>query len=75
MKKIIEIISTILGVNEHQINEHSFLANDLNLDRSDLIQVITGLEDEYDIIIDYANLDRMQTVSDLNQCLENLIIA
>ena len=72
MTRTIDIISHICGVSSASINPESTFLNDLNLDRKDLIRIVTDLEDEYDIIIDYSLLESLFTVQDLHQVVQNI---
>lgn len=73
MNTIIAIISKALGINEDRINPESVIRNDLHMDRKDIVSVLTDLENEYDIVIDYSHIDRLSTVSDLEQCIQQIL--
>ena len=73
MNYLISLISKALGMKVNQIHPESDIHRDLNMDRRDIIDVVTGLEDKYDIIIDYSLLDDINTVEDLEQCVEEIL--
>lgn len=65
LKKTIEIIGKVVGVRPETITEKSRLQQDLNMDRTDMFSILTDLEDEYSIVIDYNLAGTLETVEDL----------
>lgn len=66
LQKIRSIISRELSIRPERISPEKTLREDLNMDRADLLSVITGLEDSCSITIDYNRLDSFETVADLD---------
>lgn len=66
LQKIRSIISRELSIRPERISPDKTLREDLNMDRADLLSVITGLEDACSITIDYNRLDSFETVADLD---------
>lgn len=66
LQKIRSIISRELSIRPERISPEKTLREDLNMDRADLLSVITGLEDACSITIDYNRLDSFETVADLD---------
>ncbi len=73
LKNIREIISKELAIHPSKINETSRMVDDLNVDRADMLNIVTELEDEFDIIIDYSKLDSFVTIQDLDNYVESKI--
>lgn len=66
LQKVRSIISRELSIRPERISPDKTLRHDLNMDRADLLSVITGLEDACCITIDYNRLDSFETVADLD---------
>ncbi|MBG9982152.1 acyl carrier protein [Aerococcaceae bacterium DSM 111020] len=66
--KVKEIIAEELGIDEGTITLETNFQEDLEADSLDLFQVISELEDEFDITIDTE--EGLETVSDLVKFIE-----
>lgn len=73
LKSLKEIISRELAIHPSKIDEGSRMIDDLNVDRADMLNIVTDLEDEFDIIINYGKLDSFVTVQDLEHYVESKI--
>lgn len=73
LKKIVNIISREICMNPEKIKDSTRIVDDLDLDRADMLNIVTDLEDEFDIIIDYGKLDSFVTVQDLEEYVESKI--
>ena len=61
--KVISIIADQLGLPEADINENTVFA-DLGVDSFDFFQVISALEDEYEVTFDTDDTEKIKTVKD-----------
>ena len=61
--KVIIIITEQLGLPEADINENTVFA-DLEVDSFDFFQVISALEDEYEVTFDTGDTEKIKTVKD-----------
>lgn len=61
--KIIGIIAEQLGIPEADVNENTVFA-DLGVDSFDFFQVISALEDEYGVTFDTDDTEKLKTVKD-----------
>ncbi|MBG9989217.1 acyl carrier protein [Aerococcaceae bacterium DSM 111176] len=66
--KVKEIIAEELGIDEGKITLETNFQEDLEADSLDLFQVISELEDEFDITIDTE--EGLNTVADLVKFIE-----
>ena len=66
---IIAIIAEQLGIDEKDINENTSFA-DLGADSLDLFQIISALEEEFDIEFPNSALNKFKTVGDIVKFLE-----
>ena len=61
--KVIEIIGEQLGITASELDEDTVLA-DLGADSLDLFQIISALEEEFDIEFDNEEAENLKTVGD-----------
>lgn len=62
LEKMKEIIADQLGVDEESITAESRFAEDLEADSLDLFELVSSLEDEYDVEIPSEDLEKLTTV-------------
>ena len=74
-KKIIEVIADELSMEESDITLESVFTDDLGADSMDVCQIITRLEDIFEIEIDDESLMGIKTVGDAVEQLEKVINA
>ena len=67
-KKVKKLITEKTGLEPDEVEEGSYFEDDLNMDRMELVEILTELEDEYHIdLIDEK--DNIETVKDLLEVL------
>lgn len=64
-QKVTEIIIKKLGVEESQITEAASFTKDLGADSLDTVELIMEFEKEFDISIEEADAEKIQTVGDV----------
>ena len=64
-ERIREIIVEQLGVDEEAVTPNASFEKDLSADSLDLFEMVMGLEDEFDIKIAVVNLEKIKTVEDI----------
>ncbi|MCL4448534.1 MAG: acyl carrier protein [Actinobacteria bacterium] len=52
----------VLGVPEEQITKEAHLADDLEADSLDLVELVMALEEVFDITVEESELDGIETV-------------
>ena len=72
-EKLCELLSIQLGVDESSITPETRIVDDLGADSLDVVEMITSLEDEYNIVITDDHIRDLQTVKDVVQFVENMI--
>ena len=70
LKKIIEIASDVLGTNPDDVNEQTTF-DDLDADSLDRLQLVTAMEDEFDLEIDEEKLLAISSVADAVEAIES----
>ncbi len=70
LEKIIEIASDVLGTNPDDVNEQTTF-DDLDADSLDRLQLVTAMEDEFDLEIDEGKLLSISSVADAVEAIES----
>ena len=71
-ERVKSVIADQLGVDESTITMDSSFVDDLGADSLDLVELIMGLENEFDIEIPDEEAEKIQTVGDaVNYIKEN----
>jgi acyl carrier protein len=63
-EKVSAVIADLLKVEESEITMESSFVDDLGADSLDLVELIMGLETEFDIEIPDEDAEKIQTVGD-----------
>jgi acyl carrier protein len=72
-KKVIKIISDLIGSDKHEITREISFINDLNTDSLDIVELVIELEDEFDIITPDEETEKIQTIGATVDYVVNLI--
>lgn len=70
-ERVIEIILENLGVDESELTENTNLVEDLGIDSLDMVELAMQLEDEFDMDIEDEEMEKLQTVKDIVEYIEN----
>jgi acyl carrier protein len=65
IKRIIAIIIEKTGIDPEDITESSYFEEDLNIDELELMDIIAIIEEEYDIIFEPEEKERITSVMDI----------
>lgn len=68
-QKVTEIIVKKLGVEESQITDAASFTKDLGADSLDTVELIMEFEKEFDLSIDEADAEKIQTVGNVVEYL------
>ncbi len=60
--KVVDIVSTQLGVDKSEVSLSSSFANDLNADSLDTVELVMNLEDDFSVTIPEEEAEAIQTV-------------
>ena len=66
-----KIIAENLGIDQGMIKDESNFVNDLGADSLNIVEVIMGIEEEFDIEIPDEDAETLHTVGDLRQYIED----
>lgn len=74
---IIDVVKRILveqmGVDEQLVNMQTRLNEDLKFDSIDKAELITSLEDEFDVMVDYEQVLHVNTISEIVEEIQNYV--
>lgn len=74
LEKIKALLAEELGVNEDEIIETTSFKEDLGADSLDLFELVTNLEEEYNIEIPAEELEKLTTVGKVIDYLKSVNI-
>lgn len=69
-EKLKAIIADQLGVDEETVSLESNIQEDLGADSLDIVELITSIEDEFDLSIPDEAADEIKTVNDIVTYIE-----
>lgn len=72
-EKIKLIISEQFSIDEEEITMDTSFKDDLNADSLDLVELIMALEDEFELEVDDAEVENIQTVGDAVNYINGLL--
>lgn len=72
-EKLKEIIVEVLGCKEEEITMETTFVDDLGADSLDVIQIIMGIEDAFDIEIENEDAEKIATVGDAVEQIKNAV--
>lgn len=72
-EKLVDFLSNQLGIDPGEIRPESNVIEDLGADSLDLVEMLTEMESEYDIIITDERARELVTVGEIAEFLEELI--
>ncbi|NLX61281.1 MAG: acyl carrier protein [Tissierellia bacterium] len=72
-EKVKLIISEQFSIDEEEITMETSFKDDLNADSLDLVELIMALEDEFELEVDDAEVENIQTVGDAVNYINELL--
>ena len=73
METLCRILAEQLDVAPASITPETNIVEDLGADSLDVVELISALEDEYDIVITDEHIRELYTVKDVADFIENLL--
>ncbi len=70
-EKCVAIIADTLGIDESTITMDSDLVNELGADSLDVMQMLTTVEDQFDLAITDEEIVNLKTVGDVVKLIES----
>ncbi|MDD3338237.1 MAG: acyl carrier protein [Lachnospiraceae bacterium] len=72
-EKLKEIIADVLNVDTEEITMDTTFVDDLGADSLDIFQIISGMEEEYDIEIKNEDAEKIVSVGDAVEQIQKVI--
>ena len=72
-QKLCEILADQLGIDPNDIRPETNIVEDLGADSLDVVELITTMEDEFDIIVTDEHIRELYTVGEVAEFMEKLI--
>ncbi len=70
LEKVVELVNDTLDVDNVELNEDTNL-KDLGADSFDLLELVTALEDEFELTMDDEDVEKIATVGQVVDAIEN----
>ena len=70
-EKLKKIIADVCDVDEHKITMDSTFKDDLDADSLDVFQIVTAIEDEFELEISDEDAEKIVTVGDAVEQIQN----
>lgn len=64
-----EVLIEHLGVEPEDVTMDANVVDDLGADSLDIVEIIMGIEDEFDIEVDDEDVENLKTVRQLVECI------
>ncbi len=72
-EKLQQIIADVLNIDPSMISEESKFIDDLSADSLDIFEIITNIEETFDITIDDSQAESIVTVGDASEAIRNAV--
>jgi acyl carrier protein len=69
LQEVKDIVYDVLGYEPDEVKPDSHFVEDLCADSLDAIEIVMDVEDRFDIEIDDDEMDNLQTVKDMIDCI------
>lgn len=70
LEKVVELVNDTLDVDNVELSEDTNL-KDLGADSFDLLELVTALEDEFELTMDDEDVEKIATVGQVVDAIEN----
>ena len=73
LEKLREIIEDVLHIDKREITAETTFIDDLSADSLDIFEIITSIEDAFDITIDDSQAESIVTVGDAAEAIRSAV--
>jgi acyl carrier protein len=73
LEKVKSLLAEQLDIDEDTLTEDTDIVEDLGADSLDVVELMTTLEQEFDLLISDDNLTELHTVGDIVKYIESLV--
>ncbi len=71
LEKVIAIVADSMGIEADTLSAETNFKTDLGADSLDLFEIVSAMEEEFDIEIPTEDLETIQTIGDVEKYLAN----
>ncbi|WP_458365295.1 acyl carrier protein [Burkholderia pseudomallei] len=71
--RVKKIVAEQLGITVAEVRNDAHIANDLGADDLDAIEIVMNVEDDFDIVIDDAQAEKLETVQQVIDLVQSLV--
>jgi acyl carrier protein len=69
-ERLYALVSNQLGVEREELVPQARILDDLGADSLDVVELVMALEESFDIVVPDEDVERLQTIADVQQYLE-----
>lgn len=73
LDKIKEIIKNTFGRDVSTLNENTDILKDLKLDSLDIVDLVMAVEEEWGLVVDDSDIEKLRTLGDVVKYIESNI--
>jgi acyl carrier protein len=68
--RLYSLVASQLGVEAEELVPQAHILDDLGADSLDVVELVMALEESFDIVVPDEDVERLQTLADVQQYLE-----
>ena len=69
-ERLYALVANQLGLEREELAPEAHILDDLGADSLDLVELMLALEESFDIVVPDEDVERLQTIADVQQYLE-----
>lgn len=71
-ERVISVVAEQLKMSPGKVKPSSSVVGDLGADSLDAVEIVMALESEFDLMIPEEEVDKLLTIKDITNCINNL---
>lgn len=73
LRKVVNVIADQIAVDVNDLDENTAFEDDLDADSLDLLQIVTAIEDEFNVSVEDEDFEGVKTVGDAIDYIQKII--
>jgi acyl carrier protein len=69
-ERLYALVANQLGLEREELVPEAHILDDLGADSLDIVELVMALEESFDIVVPDEDVERLQTIADVQQYLE-----
>ena len=74
-ERLYALLANQLGLEREELAPEAHILDDLGVDSLDVVELMMALEESFDIVVPDEDVERLQTIADVQQYLEVRTVA